>query len=43
MDTRNRKELREMLLVHGVVLAVVAAGFLSTVTARVLLSIAQVS
>jgi len=43
MDTRNRKEFREMLLINGLVVAVVTAGFLSVFTARVLLSVAQVS
>ncbi len=38
--TRTRNEFREMVLMQGLVVAVVFAGFLSVVTVRVLLSVA---
>ena len=38
--TRTRSEFRELVLMQGLVIAVVFAGFLSVVTVRVLLRVA---
>lgn len=40
MHARNRKEITEMMLVHGIVVAIVFIGFIGVVSAQVLLNLA---
>lgn len=40
VNTRNRNEFREMMLVHGIVVAIVFAGFGGVVAAEILFSLA---